>query len=259
MSTNSDTIRADADEHERRAREVEAMIKKADEKVDLGRERAPGENGGEHLDKLLTALDVMGRRLDDAFKRMDDMEKAKRDDDDAKKRDDAKKAKKKRDDDDDDDDMEKGESPGEAKEVVADSNPEHRALFAEAQQRCDECAQAWGARAPAPLFQEGLRSFRIRILRPWLRHSKQFAQASLESITDPAVFDSVERSVYADGIAASYAPDSVPRGQLRMITKRLPSGHTINEFVGEPQAWMDRFAANRRYVTRVNTKWSPPE
>src|SRR4029077_2808176 len=127
-------------------------------------------------DKLLSGLSF---KLDSCLKRMDELESA------AKKRDDAAR---KRDDDSQkrpDESQEEhearmlasGKSPGQAKEPVADSDPTHRVAFAEAQQRCDECAQAWGARAPAPLFGEGLRSFRIRSLRPWQKFSKQFAKA----------------------------------------------------------------------------------
>ena len=139
---------------------------------------------------------------------------------------------------------------------MADSNVENRTAFAEAQERAEKAYLAWGLGANAPLQGERLRDYRIRLLRPLLKHSKQFAKSSLESVTDAAAFDAVEQAVYADSISASSAPSSVPVGQLRMVTKRLSSGHTINEFVGEPQAWMDRFAANRRYVTRINTRWS---
>jgi hypothetical protein len=261
-TTNNDLIRADADEHEKRARAVEDMIKKADEKVDLGRERSPGENGGQHLDKMLATLDACAKAMDSMSQRLDALEAHHKDDarrKDAKKRDDDD-----HDDDDDGDDehsMEKGERPGEAKEVVADSNPRNRAAFADAQESAEKAYLPWGTRAPAPLYGERLRDYRIRLLRPLLKHSKQFAKSDLESVTDTAAFDAVEQSVYGDSISASSAPDSVPRGQLRMITKRLPSGHTINEFVGEPQAWMDRFASNRRFVVRLNTRWggSPTE
>jgi hypothetical protein len=257
-NTNDDTIRADADEHERRAREVEDMIKKADEKVDLGRERASGDNGSEHLDKLLTALDVMGKRLDDAFKRMDDMEKAKRDDD-SRRKVDAEKAKRDddhdHDDDDDDDerDQEKGKAPGEARPVVADAARRH--ALADAQTRVDAVAQRFGQRSDAPLHGESVRAYRTRQLRRYQKFSPMYKAADLDTINDEAVFSGVEERIYADACAAADSPDSIAPGTLRMRTRVTESGHRINEFFGSPNAWMDRFAANRRYVVRLNTKW----
>jgi colicin import membrane protein len=110
-------------------------------------------------------------------------------------------------------------------------------------------------RASPPLAMERLRDYRIRLLRGMKKHSKQFSHSDLDTIADPSVFNSVEQSIYADSILASVAPDSVPRGQLRMVTKRLPSGHLENTFIGQPQAWMDIFAGSRRYVVSINPKY----
>jgi hypothetical protein len=187
---------------------------------------------------------MVSKKLDDAFAHLDAMEKKRGDDDDAKK---------KRGDG-DNDAMEKGKAPGEAKEVVADSDPASRVLFADAQTFAERAYTSWGARAPAPLFGERLRDYRIRLLRAMQKHSKVFSASDLESITDKAAFDSVEQSIYADSIAASSAPDSVPRRQLRMVTKRLPSGHLEHTFVGAPQSWMDLFGGSRRYVTHINPR-----
>jgi hypothetical protein len=248
------------DDKTKRASEIDAAIKAHDAKkrgdgeIDLATERASGGNGGEHLDKLLSALDVMGERLDDAFKRLDAY-------DDARKRTDA--AKKKRDDAKRDDETQEeyearchaqGISPGAAREPVADSNPENRALFADAQTQAEQAYLAWGHSAPGPLYMERLSSYKARVTRPLLRHSKVYSKTDLDRVRDPAAFDEICRVVYQDSIAASTAPDSVPRGQLRMVQKKLASGHTVNEFIGEPNAWLDRFAGNRKFVTAINPK-----
>jgi hypothetical protein len=103
----------------------EADKRKADANVDLATERGSG-SSGEQLDKLLEGLHT---KLDACMARMDKY------DDDARKRDDAarKKDAKERDGTDDHDGVseeqrERREQEGRAKEVVADSNPEHRAL-----------------------------------------------------------------------------------------------------------------------------------
>ena len=185
------------------------------------------------------------------MRRMDDMEKA------AKKRDDAH-----RHEDDDvnsesEEERKRREEEGRAKEVVADSTaPQTRYALLGAQAAAEKAYEVWGLHAPAPLYGERLRDYRIRLLRPLQKHSKQFSKSDLDLLPrDEAIFGATESAIYTNSVAASSAPDSVPRGQLRMVTKRLASGHTVNEFIGEPQAWMDRFAANRRYVTRINSKW----
>jgi hypothetical protein len=251
---------ADDTDKTKRAQEIDKAIKehdarKKDSAVDLGAERSGGSSEGVGLDKFLDALNVMGRKLDDAFARMDALEKhrddthRKRDDD--RQRDDDRK----RDDETEEEYETRMREGGKAKEVVADSS--HRAEFADAQTRAERAYNAWNMRSNPPLAGERLRDYRIRLLRPMQKHSKQFSKSDLDLLPrDEAIFGATEAAIYMDSVAASSSPSSVPRGQLRMIVKRLPSGHTINEFIGEPQAWMDRFGANRRYVTRINTKWS---
>src|SRR4029077_4887883 len=121
----------------------------------------------------------------------------------------------------------------------------------------EQAYQTWGMRAPAPLYGERLAAYRTRLMRPLQKHSKEYAKSDLDLLPrDEAIFGATERAIYADAVAASSSPDSVPPGTLRMRTRVTESGHRINEFHGSPNAWMDRFAANRRYVTRINTKWS---
>ena len=88
------------------------------------------------------------------------------------------------------------------------------------------------------------------MLRRLQKHSKQYAKSDLDSITDRAVFDSVEQQIYSDATAAASDPDTVEPGRLRMVTKRMPSGHIENTFIGTPHAWMSQFAYGRsRFVT----------
>ena len=111
---------------------------------------------------------------------------------------------------------------------------------------------------PRHCTQKKLVDYRARLLRSHMKHSKTLGRANLDIVArDPAAFAEVEKTVYADSILASSSADSVPAGSLRPIVKRLPSGHTQITWVGQPQAWMDRFAPpSRRFLTRINTKWS---
>ena len=169
----TDAIRADAAEEEKRAREVEEAIRKADDdrrrdKRDDG-ENDPGAEheerpSGEHLDKFLThladtvkkiheRLDAMSPRFDDMMDdthrddRHRDDTRRRRDDDKSRRRKDTRRG---RDDDDDDafarqpteDDEEErkrreemGQLPGEARPVVADARRRH--ALADAQSRAN--------------------------------------------------------------------------------------------------------------------------
>jgi hypothetical protein len=238
------------DDKTKRAQEIDAAIKAHDAKKrddahnDLAKDRLPGSVEGQPLDKMLATLDACAKAMDSMSSRLDALEAH------HKKRDDH------HDDDEETEEERKRREAGEAKEVVADSA--HRGEFLDVQSRAEKAYLGWGMRANPPLAGETLRNYRLRLLRPMQRHSKQYSKSDLELLPrDEAIFGATEAAIYADSIAASSSPDSVPRGQLRMIVKRLPSGHIENTFIGEPAAWMDRFAGgSRRYVTRINTKWS---
>jgi hypothetical protein len=255
----------------KRAQEIDRAIREADERrrgkkddanVDLGTERAAGGSSGQELDKLLsglhtkladcvTMLDSMSSRLDAMEEKTGKDDKARhKDDGDLEETEEKRKLR------------EEGEAEreerwemGGARPVVADADVKRRHALADAQARADEVASRFGQRADAPLAGEGLRAYRCRQLRRYQRFSPQYSKSDLDTISDEAVFNGVESKIYSDACLAADSPDSVPAGQLRMVTKRMPSGHVENRFIGTPRAWMDRFAPNRRFVTAIRTKF----
>jgi hypothetical protein len=251
------------DTHER-ARQISDAVKNADDE----RKRIDDERT-ETLNKVLEKLDDCISRMDTMSSRMDAFEKV-RDDDAKKRKADASKKRKadetvrsvmSSDDDDDDDTEAKGfaEQPNDptlAKQTVADSRADEQKLahaLADAQERADRVCAAWGLRAPPALAGEGVLAYRKRLLRQHQRHS-EFANVNLDDLNGPA-FDIVEQRILADSQAKSSRPDVAPN-QLRMITKKTPSGHVVNEFFGSPSAWMNQFSSTRRYVTKINTKFN---
>lgn len=189
-----------------KAIEAHDAKKRDDADIDLAKERGEG-SSGQHLDKMLSHLDDCMKRLDAFGARMDEWERHK--DDARKKRDDD--THKKRDDESEEEYEARmkhegrtglGER-GEAKEVVADSTaPQTRYALLGAQAAAEKAYEVWGLHAPAPLYGEKLRDFRIRLLRPLQKHSKQYSKSDLETLPrDEAVFGAVERTVYADSIA----------------------------------------------------------
>jgi hypothetical protein len=247
----------------KRAQEIDKAIKehdarKKDSAVDLANQNLPGGVEGVGLNKLLTGLDAVVKRLYELGARMDGYDDA------AKKRDDARNKKDAKRDDDERRENEtaqeyeercrrEGRSPGEARDVVADSTaPQSRFALLDAQAAAEKAYSSWGLHAPKALYGEKLRDFETRLARGLQRHSKRYAKSDLESITDRAVWADVLGSVYADAITASTSPDSIPPGRLRMKTERLPSGHVMNSFYGDPASWMSQFSGARKFVRRIS-------
>jgi hypothetical protein len=219
------------------------------------------------LDKLLTSLDDVVKRIDTLSGRMDTFDKS---------RDDASRQKRKRRDDegegekgmtsetpseDDDDNLPEdernkdGEQPGKSRRVVADradAQSRHAARLAEIQERADGVAQEFGEKAPPPMSAETERNYRIRLLRRYKHHSPDWKEIDLQSINDAKIFDAAESRIYADARAAGATPE-VTDGYLRERVRTDASGRRISEFFGSPRVWMRTFSGHRRYVRSFKT------
>lgn len=246
-----------------------------------------------HMDSLHSRMDSMEARYkkdddDDSKSRKDDDDDSKHrkdDDDDSKSR--------KDDDEEDEDDCEDegrqdGEDEGEGEvmpkdepeRVAADkgrkrhdsmatkadidriermiSRPMSDAEFREmsgAQAKADRVFEAFGDSAPRPLQGETLINYRIRLADALKVHSPTLKGTLLSrvAIADSTTFEVLESQIYKDAAEVARSPSTVPAGQLRMVTKRMDSGHTINTFVGEPAAWMRNFAPEQQYVSTFMT------
>jgi hypothetical protein len=108
---------------------------------------------------------------------------------------------------------------------------------ADAQHRCDSVAIAHGAKAPPPMAGERPRAYRERLLKNYKHFSREFGDVDFSLIPAGQAFDAIEARVYADAIAAANNPTTKP-GQLISRTKKLDSGHTVNEFYGDIGTWL---------------------
>lgn len=118
-----------------------------------------------------------------------------------------------------------------------------RLRFANIQESADPVFQAFGDRAPAPLDGETPVQYKRRLAGKMQPHSDKWKDVRLSAIADEASLDVIVQDVYADSLQAAKRGAQVPQGQLReRVTQR--GGHTIVEWDGEPQAWMDSFAGN---------------
>lgn len=133
------------------------------------------------------------------------------------------------------------------------SDTDYRAL-ADAQERAESVFVAFGDHAPFPMRNETVNAYRKRLASKLKKHSNNWKGIDLYVVNDDGAFGIAENQIYADAMSAANAPDTVPDGQLRMVSRVMPSGHRENTFVGSPHAWMNRFASTRRYVTKINPK-----
>jgi hypothetical protein len=221
---------------EKKAAEIDAMLKekRADEAGDAGTK----------LDKVLSCLDGMS-------KRMDAVEMAEKRRGDAARKADAS-------DDDEDEGLDERDF-GEARRLAADGYGHPATLAADAaradaQLRCDAVASMYGRSAPKPMDGERVRNYRVRLLRPYQHNSSDYKDLTTEELRSlsPKVFDAVERRIYADATAASASPEVAP-GHLHMVRRTDEAGRTHVTWYGLPRSWMQAFMPPTRRVSQFHT------
>lgn len=127
-----------------------------------------------------------------------------------------------------------------------------RKSFATAQSKCDNVARAFGDEAPRWMQGEDLSSYRRRLASIYKDHSPAWKPVNLDALADDAAFEVAERQIFADASAAARNPAVLADGELRMTPSTLESGHRVNEFYGRPSSWMNQFAGNKTYVTKID-------
>ncbi len=230
--------------------EDRTMVKKADgteEPEDKGAERQ-GDGNGEKLDKLLDHLGNLSTMMESLGTRMDAME--------AKGKADAVKK-------DGDDRNEDGRDLEDADDLgiprvrpVARKDANSAAIMADVQARADTAMNLHGKRAPKPLDGETVMAYRLRMLKPLQRFSKEFANARLDLVAkaDPDAFGAIEARVYADSEAEANNPTRFEDDRIQTIEKRNPdTGNIYREFRGPRTFVTDISPPVKSYVTKIHT------
>jgi hypothetical protein len=207
-------------EEEKRARDIEDAL----EKHDAAKKDA--EETGSKLDKLLSCLDAMNKRMDSFETAMSD---AKRKDSEI-------------------------EEKGDPKEMSVDSRAdsiEHSNALAQCQVMADRADSAWSRTAPAPWTGEGVDGYLRRLTRSHKSHSENWKDVDLGELRGQALKNAASQ-IFADSIEASCNPVQIGAGRLHEVKRRDPdSGHMIKEYFGDPQAWMSQFTGQKR-IARFN-------
>jgi len=106
--------------------------------------------------------------------------------------------------------------------------------------------------APPPLDGEWLPHYRKRLLQPLQQHSPDWKGAELPS--DERVLNIAQKQILEAARHEAVAPTNIPPGQLVERRTRDESGRMISRFYGDPAAWMDQFAGERKRVVGWRTE-----
>ncbi|HEX3666181.1 MAG TPA: hypothetical protein VHU23_13235 [Rhizomicrobium sp.] len=228
-----------------RAREIEDAVKKADAKKrtdaeELEARRNADNDMGTKLDKVLTHLDDVGKRMDAIEARFTEGKETSGHSTPLA-----------------DEDEGDGLTGLTGQDLLDAKNKQTSALI-DAQARCDSVAQAFGQSAPRFMAGETTMGYRRRLLRPFQGYSEKFKGVDITMVKDPATFAAIENVVYADALAASSNP-IVEEGRLEARTVSDASGRKITSFFGEPRTWMRAFSGHTMALTGFNKDFTRPQ
>lgn len=108
---------------------------------------------------------------------------------------------------------------------------QEESAMADAQAKADSVYAALGKRAPAPLPGERIRQYRARLLRPLQQHSDTWRSVNIAEQPDKNL-QVIEKQVFADAVAYADSGSHLPPDETHAISKRDESGRTITEFKG---------------------------
>ena len=201
--------KADMSEHE----EIQKGAKLAAAIPDDELKEDPGTSvKSEVLDKVADSVSKMCDAVAGLSRRMDAIEKTRRDGD----------------------DRPGVSAPSSSEGAVADAEKEESEKQAE-QLRADAVANQWGEAAPPPLAGERLIAYKVRLAQRHQRYSPEFKELNLGKLaaSAPDALDAVLGRIYADSAAASVnILHNSTAGQLVERKVRDAAGRLISTFYG---------------------------
>lgn len=265
-------IRGDSNMTEEERVAADKARKDAEDKDRADRARADAE-AGEKIDKVLSCLDSLSKRMDAmeaedkakadaARKDMDDSkmpgepkevaaDKAKKDaEEEAKKKADA-------------DEADEAEKARKDSQAIADriaavermipkaASDADYAAMADAQAKADKVYAAFGDSAPRPLQGEDVPAYAARLASGLKKHSAAWAGVDLGKLP-PEAMAIAQTQIYADAVTASTRPHNVGAGKVRAIKTDDGAGHTIISYVGDSAALFDQFSQRSQRVNPLN-------
>jgi len=133
------------------------------------------------------------------------------------------------------------------KTAVRHISDEERATLATIHANANKVYAAFGDSASFAMPGEDALSYRRRLARGLAKHSPIFSKIDLGHL-DAEGIKVAEAQIYADAMQAAHSPVGAPEGKLRAIETRTAAGHTIIDYVGVPADWMKKFSSTRRHA-----------
>jgi hypothetical protein len=230
-----------------RAKEIGEAVKAADSKRRADAEEAA--MAGEKLDKILSSLDSLGKRMDEFEKRPVEEAGDGKGDGEIEEKGDPKPlaADSVRKDSADAEEIENYKARnGATHKIAADS------VIAEIQGEADRAATAWGKDAKHPWDGETITAYRRRSAREHQQHSPAWKDVDLNALSGRPLRNATSQ-IFADSIAASESPESYPGTLVERHIRDPISGQKRIEFYGSPSAWTNQFKSGRQYVEKFRT------
>lgn len=128
--------------------------------------------------------------------------------------------------------------------------------FADMQAKADAALSTHNERAEPPMSGEELVNYGIRMHRKMQRHSAKWKGVDLGLISaDRKALENIFSEIRADTVTASVNTDGMPQFQHREITKTLPGGHLVREFIGNGTIFK-QMSRPVRHVQRIGPRWA---
>jgi hypothetical protein len=125
--------------------------------------------------------------------------------------------------------------------------------FADEQAKADAVMRALGTSAEPPMSGEDLVAYKIRLARKMQPHSKRWKGVDLGIIAaDRVAFDNVLSEIRSDAMADSMNTEGMQPFVYRELTKTMPGGHKLTEFIGNG-TFIKQMSRPVRHVTGFRT------
>ena len=138
------------------------------------------------------------------------------------------------------------------KSLSRELSHEEKDALAMAQSRADSLFLSLNEKLTAPLFGESPTSYRKRLASRLQKYSPKLKDVKLDSISDAATFEILEREIYADAAAAASSPAFLPEGKLFPEKITDFAGRVCTKYKGDIKAAFAPWV-QRSVPFRVNT------
>ncbi|MBR0734430.1 hypothetical protein JQ595_37355 [Bradyrhizobium japonicum] len=126
--------------------------------------------------------------------------------------------------------------------------------YADVQAKADSVMRALGSAAEPPMAGEDLVPYKIRMHRKMQPYSPRWKGVELQLIAaDQVALDNVLGEIRTDAMTAAMSPVGMPEFQHRKITKTMPGGHTVHEFIGNGTIFK-QLSRPVRHVAYIGTR-----